>query len=80
MTSIAIPRWAPLQFSAPGVARSIARKAGWTGQEVRMRWTVLIDGETGAYGVVFPDLPGCTALGTTVDEALSPTSPRLCAM
>lgn len=36
-----------------------------------MRWTVLIDGETGAYGVVFPDLPGCTAMGATLDEALA---------
>ena len=23
-----------------------------------------------AYGVVFPDLPGCTAMGRTLDEAL----------
>jgi predicted RNase H-like HicB family nuclease len=30
----------------------------------------LIDGKRGAYGVVIPDLPGCTAMGKTVDEAL----------
>jgi predicted RNase H-like HicB family nuclease len=30
----------------------------------------LVDGEDGAYGVVFPDLPGCVAMGHTVDEAL----------
>lgn len=35
-----------------------------------MRYIVLIDGEAGAYGVVFPDLPGCAAMGDTVDEAL----------
>ncbi len=35
-----------------------------------MRYPALIDGETGAYGVVFPDLPGCVAMGATVDEAL----------
>lgn len=35
------------------------------------RYTVLIDGTAGAYGVVFPDLPGCTAMGETLDEALS---------
>jgi predicted RNase H-like HicB family nuclease len=34
------------------------------------RYTVLIDGEPGAYGVVFPDLPGCTAMGDTIDAAL----------
>lgn len=34
------------------------------------RYTVLIDGEAGAYGVVVPDLPGCTAMGETVSEAM----------
>lgn len=36
-----------------------------------MRYTVLIDGEPGGYGVVFPDLPGCTAMGDTVEAALT---------
>jgi predicted RNase H-like HicB family nuclease len=36
-----------------------------------MRYTVLIDGRKGAYGVVVPDLPGCTAMGRTVEEALA---------
>jgi predicted RNase H-like HicB family nuclease len=31
---------------------------------------VVIDGRRGGYGVVFPDLPGCTAMGRTLDEAL----------
>jgi predicted RNase H-like HicB family nuclease len=35
------------------------------------RFTALIDGKTGAYGVVFPDLPGCTAMGRTLDETLT---------
>lgn len=35
-----------------------------------MRYTVLIDGEAGAYGAVFPDCPGCTAMGDTIQEAL----------
>lgn len=35
------------------------------------RYIVLIDGKAGAYGVVFPDLPGCTAMGMTMDEALA---------
>lgn len=35
-----------------------------------MRYTVLIDGKAGAYGIVFPDLPGCVAMGKTVDKAL----------
>jgi predicted RNase H-like HicB family nuclease len=34
------------------------------------RYTALIDGEAGAYGVVIPDLPGCTAMGDTVERAL----------
>ena len=34
------------------------------------RYPALIDGEKGAYGVTFPDLPGIVAMGTTVDEAL----------
>ncbi|MBV8801107.1 MAG: type II toxin-antitoxin system HicB family antitoxin [Alphaproteobacteria bacterium] len=35
------------------------------------RYVALIDGKAGAYGVVFPGLPGCTAMGTTMDEALA---------
>jgi predicted RNase H-like HicB family nuclease len=36
-----------------------------------MRYVALIDGKRGAYGVVLPDLPGCTSAGRTVDEAYS---------
>lgn len=36
-----------------------------------MRYLALIDGEAGAYGVTIPDLPGCTAMGATVEEALA---------
>lgn len=35
-----------------------------------MRYTLLIDGEAGGYGVVVPDMPGCTAMGDTIEEAL----------
>ena len=35
-----------------------------------IRYPALIDGEDGAYGVTFPDLPGIVAMGMTVDEAL----------
>jgi predicted RNase H-like HicB family nuclease len=35
-----------------------------------VRYMALIDGEAGAYGVIFPDLPGCNAMGETLDEAL----------
>lgn len=35
------------------------------------RYIALIDGKAGAYGVVFPDLPACTAMGKTMDEALA---------
>jgi predicted RNase H-like HicB family nuclease len=34
------------------------------------RYTALIDGEAGAYGVSFPDLPGCVAMGHTIDDAM----------
>ncbi|HEY4942814.1 MAG TPA: type II toxin-antitoxin system HicB family antitoxin [Rhizomicrobium sp.] len=34
------------------------------------RYVVLIDGKAGAYGVVVPDLPGCTSGAGTTDEAL----------
>ncbi len=35
-----------------------------------VRYPALIDGEKGAYGVSFPDLPGIVAMGDTIDEAL----------
>ena len=42
-----------------------------------MRYTVLIDGKAGAYGVVFPDLPGCVAMGKTIEAALANASDAL---
>ena len=36
-----------------------------------MQYPALIDGEPGAYGVTFPDLPGIVAMGGTVAEAMS---------
>ncbi len=35
-----------------------------------MQYPVLIESSDSVYGVVFPDLPGCVAVGLTVDEAL----------
>lgn len=35
------------------------------------QYPALVDGEPGAYGVVFPDLPGIGAMGYTVAEALA---------
>jgi predicted RNase H-like HicB family nuclease len=34
------------------------------------RYLAIVDGTPGAYGVVVPDLPGCTSGGPTVDKAL----------
>ena len=34
-----------------------------------MRYVALVDGKKGAYGVVVPDLPGCTSAGKIVDAA-----------
>ena len=35
-----------------------------------MKYPALIDGEPCAYGAVFPDLPGCVAMGCTMDEVV----------
>lgn len=35
-----------------------------------MRYPALIDGERGAYGIVFPDIEGIAAMGETLDEAI----------
>ena len=35
------------------------------------RYVALVDGEAGAYGVTVPDMPGCTAMGDTVEDALT---------
>jgi predicted RNase H-like HicB family nuclease len=34
------------------------------------RYVALLDGRARACGVVVPDLPGCTAMGMTVEDAL----------
>ena len=34
------------------------------------RYVAIVDGSPGAYGVVVPDLAGCTSGGATIDEAL----------
>lgn len=57
-----------------------ARLAAGEAQHSRMettRYIALIDGEPGAYGVVFPDCPGCTAIGATLDEALAAAAEAL---
>ena len=35
-----------------------------------MRYPALIESGGDDYGVVFPDLPGCVAMGNTLDEAI----------
>lgn len=35
------------------------------------RYVALIDEADGAYGVMFPDAPGCTAMGDSQEEAIS---------
>ena len=44
-----------------------------------MRYTVLVDGKAGAYGVVVPDLPGCHAMGKTIEAALAQCRTTRCA-
>src|SRR5215470_4022097 len=36
-----------------------------------MRYVALLDGRAGAYGVVVPDLPGCSSGGSSIDEAVA---------
>ena len=38
--------------------------------ETQLNYPALIDGEPGNYGVVFPDIDGIGAMGSTVEEAL----------
>ena len=35
-----------------------------------IRYPALMDGEIGGYGIAFPDLPGCAAMGLTVEDAI----------
>ena len=41
------------------------------------RYVALIDGEPGAYGAIFPDCPGCTAMGATIDDTLESAAEAL---
>jgi predicted RNase H-like HicB family nuclease len=34
------------------------------------RYIGLIDGKPGAYSIVFPDLPGCTSMGKTIEDVI----------
>ncbi len=47
------------------------------GRTGSVRYFALIDGKPGAYGAVFPDLPGCTAMGDTLDQAVAEASAAL---
>ncbi len=73
MTCIAIPLWS-IPSSCPGTERYLQawreKSPAMQDGSSDMTYPVLIDGEPGGYGVVFPDLPGCVAMGTTVEEAL----------
>ena len=40
------------------------------------RYVAIVDGKPGAFGVVVPDLPGCTSGGLTIDSALRNASRR----
>ena len=37
------------------------------------RYIALLDGHAGAYGVVVPDLPGCSSGGASIEEAVANT-------
>ena len=42
-----------------------------TVQSAVINYPALLDGEDGAYGVVFPDIPGVGAMGHTIAEAIA---------
>lgn len=42
-----------------------------------MHYVALIDGADGAFGAYFPDLPGCTAMGDSMDEVIENASEAL---
>ena len=35
------------------------------------RYIAIVDGEDGAYGISFPDAPGCVAMAATFDEVMA---------
>jgi predicted RNase H-like HicB family nuclease len=39
--------------------------------EVHMQVVALIDEDEGQFGVGFPDFPGCTTIGTSLDDAVT---------
>jgi predicted RNase H-like HicB family nuclease len=39
-------------------------------EDLMARYVAIVDGKPGTFGVVIPDLPGCTSGGPTVDAAL----------
>ena len=41
------------------------------------RYIALLDGEAGAYGASFPDLPGCVAMAASLDEIQSAAADAL---
>jgi len=41
------------------------------------RYLAIIDEADGSFGVVFPDAPGCTAMGVTAEEAIADAADAL---
>ena len=42
-----------------------------------MRYIAIIDGEDGAYGAAFPDVPGCVAMAATRDAVIQDAAEAL---
>jgi len=40
-------------------------------KELHMQVVALIDEDAGQFGVSFPDFPGCTTIGTSLDDAVT---------
>src|SRR5262249_12062863 len=59
----------PMRGRAANLSSPAGRKAMRRGRMDPMRYVALLDGKAGAYGVVVPDLPGCTSAGKTADAA-----------
>jgi predicted RNase H-like HicB family nuclease len=57
-------------FRQVSLARLLAKPAGNDKEADVARYVAIVDGKPGAFGVVIPDLPGCTSGGGTVEAAL----------
>lgn len=57
----------PSDNLAPGTLNSILKQAGLKGQ-IPMRYAIVIEAAGGNFSAYAPDLPGCVATGSTIED------------